>query len=1054
MRNTIRFILTLLFSIWINIAFSAVSDTQFNKPDRDYAPMVWWHWINGNITKDGIRKDLLALHKVGIRGVQVFNVHMYMPEGFIQFGSAQWVDITKFAIEICDSLDMKFVLTNAAGWSGSGGPWVTQELAMKKLTFSETNITGGTNVIMVLPQPTTVLNFYKDVATIAVPTVYPAGVITDVDSKILMANGKTLKIPVNQTELSSIPLNQVIDVSTSVDSKGILTWDAPAGNWTIIRFGYTLTGKQVNPAAFGGEGFEVDKLDKNAVTFQFDQCLGGLFAQTSNYLGKTFEGLLIDSYESDFQNWTSSIPDEFLKRKGYSLIPYLPLFTGRPVVSVRQSEQVLFDFRALLDELVAQNYYGTMQRKANENKLILYAEGQGGPISPNYVTKYIDVPMNEFWNPDSRDRLYKMRLTSSLGNLQGKNIIAAEAFTSTPENGKWQNTPWTMKRVGDIAFAGGINRFCFHTFTHQPYDLKPGFTMGRYGTIMSRNDTWWDYTGPWIDYITRSQYLLQQGETVTDIAFLFHDDVRYNFAQSSVKIPDGFTYDIIYPKDLLEATFLNGQIVLQSGCKYRLISMTENALIPLETLRSLYELVSAGALLIGAPSEAEPSYAIATTVQQDEYSTLVTNLYKGLNGTSITHKTVGKGMVYWGKKIEDVLSTNNIIPDINFGAQSGLGNLYYLHRTLSGQDIYFICSQSDTTIITQLTFRGMTGIPQLWDAATGEISAISTYSQTTNGVKADIELDSYGSCFVVFGNTSPAEIKSITKNVAVDTISLRGKWKLSFDDKRQMKDTIELSQFQSWHQNADNRIKYYSGSAFYTNSFELQSIDIFENNRFQLKLTDLFDIAEVAVNGHNAGIIWKKPYQIDLTQYLQSGINNITIKVANKWINRLIGDEQSPSDLLFEVSTNKFTDGRITQFPLWLTLNKMPDDRQRQTFVTWRHYFSDSPLVPSGLIGTVAIEKYRTNSTLSIAPNANNEWIKTYYSNQSQTVSIDILSPFIGQYSVELVDLFGRTLQIFKGEKQEEKINVQLPVVSVVKGVYIIRTILRNKCVTDKTLIY
>ena len=462
----------------------------FASPGLDYGPMTWWHWINGNVTKDGITKDLHAMHDVGIRGVQMFNTHMYMPKGPVEFASRDWFDLVNHAIATCDSLDMKFTCMTGAGWSGSGGPWISQEQAMKKFVWSETPCKGG-KVSLSLAMPAIKDKWYRDEAVLAVPKEYEAGRIPELDAKILMANKAMLITPATFPEASQIlPPESVIDLSGRMGADGYLKCELPEGDWTIIRFGYTLTGKKSHPAAHGGDGYEVDKFDSEAVEYQWDQLMGRLCKENRKYLGNTFEGILFDSYEAHWSNWTGGMFDRFIKLNGYDLKPWIPVLTGRYVKSVAESERVLADFRKLCDHLLTEGFYGTMQRKANEAGLIVYAEGQGGPV-PAMAMDKIDVPMNEFWNPDTKGRLTKIKLTATQAGYRGRSIVAAEAFTSKPENGKWQNTPAKMKKPGDLAFAGGINRYCFHTYAMQPYDyLAPGFALGRYGIMLSRLNTW------------------------------------------------------------------------------------------------------------------------------------------------------------------------------------------------------------------------------------------------------------------------------------------------------------------------------------------------------------------------------------------------------------------------------------------------------------------------------------------------------------------------------------------------------------------------------------
>jgi len=955
-------IAVLIVSSVITVQSQTLSEGAFRNAERNFAPMTWWHWINGNVTKQGIRKDLVSMHTAGLRGVQLFNVDIYLPKGPVCFGSDEWAEMVKYAVEICDSLDLKFVIMNSAGWSGSGGPWINAERAMKKLVYSETKVIGNTLVDTQLPEPITTLNYYKDVAIIAVPAEYLANQIDDFESKILMKNSKMLQAPDLLPEKKAIPIDQVINLSSYTDN-GHLQWHAPKGEWTIIRFGYTLTGKMVHPTAYGGEGLEVDKLNAESVQFQFNQCLGKLLAATKSYLGNTFEGILFDSYEAGFQNWSATIPDEFRRLNNYDLIPYLPLFTGRPIESLQKSERVLFDFRHLLDELISNCYYGTMQRMAYQNNLIVYAEGQGGPLNPSKVLDFVDIPMNEFWNPDTKPRITKLKLIASMANLQGKQIVAAEAFTSKPEDARWQNTPWTMKKPGDLAFAAGINRFCFHTYTHQPLDyIAPGFTMGRYGTLFSRHSTWWNYAHEWISYITRSQYLLQQGRTVADICFLFHDDMRYNFPISMVELPDGFNYQIIYPKDILGAEYNEGTILLRSGIKCKLIVLAENAKMDLSTLHTLHGLVSSGAIISGNPPYSVPSQKEAAQTDKIQYNRLVEELWGGFDNKLHSIRSLGKGKIFTGYKTEKVIAECNLQPDVDFGGQSGKGNLFYLHRRGPGEDIYYLCSQSDSSISSRLTFRVTDRLPEFFDPITGKVSPAPLYSSGNGSMSVDIELDPCGALFVVFRKPLPPNweklVKSYHKLQLATTIQLNQQWKVTFENKRQMPGTIMMDKLSSWHNNENEQVKYYSGTAKYTTGFNFKHADLKKGEQCLINLGKLYNIARIELNGKAMGIVWKQSYRLEITDGLKAGHNELTIYVANTWINRLIGDEQFPSDLQYETAGTIFTTGRLTQLPDWLYSGKQPEDRKRITFTTWKHYAANSQLVPSGLLGPVQIEIY------------------------------------------------------------------------------------------------
>ena len=954
------------FFVFPLLTEAQVSEKMFASPTREYGPMTWWHWINGNVTRDGIRNDLIAMHRNGMRGVQMFNVHIYLPKGPVKFGSDQWVELVKYAVETCDSLGMKFVAMNSAGWSGAGGPWITPERAMKKLVFVETNVKGGQKVDVTLPMPKVVAGYYRDVAVMAVPAQYGAGQIADLDKKMLMSNSVTLNAPKTRPTGNAIPRDRIIDLTGKMDTEGRLEWQAPEGEWTVIRFGYTPTGKKAHPNAWGGEGYECNKLDAEDVAFQFDRSLGKLLAATKKYLGNTFEGILFDSYEAHWQNWTSKLPARFKELNGYDLLPWLPLFTGRYVEEVAKSERVLWDFRHTLDRMLAENYFGTMQRLAHENHLVVYAEGQGGPVSPQYVTDYIDIPMNEFWMPDAKPRITRIKLTSSLGNAQDKQIIAAEAFTSKPEDAKWQNTPWKMKKVGDLAFTGGINRYCFHTYAHQPFDhLVPGFTMGRYGTMFNRHLTWWDYAGDWFAYISRSQYLLQQGRTLADVGFLFHDDIRYNFSSGMVTLPPGYDYQIVYPESLVGAKVEDGDIVLSCGMRFKVLVIADDSKMNLGTLKLLSDLVRSGATLSGQPPVGIPSGYNWNEKEQAEFDALVDRMWSGLDGKVQYVKNYGKGVIYRVKRASDVVGRMGFTPDVGYGEADVKNTIYHIHRMSPQEDIYFLVNQSERSLPLELSFRVTGHIPEIWDPVTGQVGEAPVYEVGKETTSVKYEFAPYGSVFVVFREKLPAGVtakgKDYRASVLQSTMMLDKDWTIRFADKRQkIEDPVKTDALFLWNENKDERIMHYSGTGIYTTTFTVDAGRLAGTGSVRLDLgSELYDIASVTLNGKSLGTVWTKPYVIDITEEVRAGENRLEIRVANTWINRVIGDEALPDDAEYQMSGSKFTIGRAARLPEWAYgAKQMPADRERVTYATWKHYDANSPLVPSGMPGPVKVEFY------------------------------------------------------------------------------------------------
>lgn len=1105
----------------------ALSKETFKNPTTSSKPLTWWHWINGNVTKEGIRKDLLDMKRIGIGGVQLFDTHMYLPKGPIRYGSDTWFNHVQYAMQMCDSLGLEFYITNSPGWSGAGGPWITLEKSMKQLVYSETNASSSKSTQLTVPF--TKDGFYNDVAIIAVSAARDgeeelkttrvsvsnattsstlkklvdndiqtsisfeksnldsiviefefksgvninslnidlSGIVNKIDFKgavsvskdgvkfqlatvfsfvdhqaptgnftipfeteeikflrlaidnpkkpfnineIRFKNLYGLKDWVSRTAMSKssflttevltkeerLSLNQkeVIDITPFFDARtGLLKWAPPAGKWTILRFGYTTTGKIIHPAVEEGTGYEVDKLDPEAITYQFNKSLGRIIKDAGNLKGKTFKGILFDSFEGGFQNWTAALPQYFRAKNKYELLPYLPVLTGRMIESKAKTSAVLWDFQQTLTTLFAKNYYGTMQKLANQHQLQIFSESQGGPMSPAHANAYVDVPMNEFWTDGIQLREKLIKQTVSISNILGKNIVGAEAFTSKPEFGKWQSTPESMKTIGDYAFGTGINRFIFHTYTHQPYDVVPGFTMGRYGTDFGRTTTWWKYGTGWMSYISRSQYLLQQGYIVADVCFLAPNDAIYDYPVKVPTLPKGYNFDLIYPAYLKKIKVENAELQLQTGPAYKLMILPDYPFMELETLLTLEKLLKSGAIISGAPPLASPTKADRAKKQQ--FSQMVNEIWSGLDGKSVFVKQYGKGKLYWGKPTELIISELKLKPDVKIIAQ-GTDSIRYIHKKLKDTDIYFISNQRDNDLNFTASFRNHGKRPEIWDAETGKTWNALVFDTIGNTVNIPLSLTPKGAFFVVFNQPLPAKWinKAGSKNIDFAAIlnsdlkvclpdnnvsvnlnfsdgskqtkilvksragqALEGSWVLDFLDGRGAPANYKMDQLKLW-QNIDRpAIRYYSGTVSYRNQFKRANINPDEIT--MLELGALYDLAEVFVNEKSAGIIWKKPYQLNISPFLKNGDNTIEIRVTNRWINRLIGDEFIQTELKYDISNNKFTTGKLLELPLWLGNPTIKRTDKRSTFTTWKHYSNKDLLVNSGLLDPVKLKFYQ-----------------------------------------------------------------------------------------------
>lgn len=553
---------------------------------------------------------------------------------------------------------------------------------------------------------------------------------------------------------------QVIDLTSKLDAGGTLRWTPPPGRWTVLRFGHTTTAHLNVAASDSGRGLEVDKFDPDAVDFQFENSVGRLARASGKYLGKSFGMLIIDSYEAGLQNWTARLPEYFKARAGYPITAWLPALTGRIVGDLDKSERFLFDFRHTLAGLMADNYYGRMQSHANAIGLQFYAEGYGpGPFDTLQVAGRTQVPTSEFWTrtPWTDNRTIKM--VSSAAHVYGKQVVAAESFTGEAETSRWQDYPYSMKTLGDQMFALGLNHVVFHRYAHQPDpNAVPGMTMGPWGINLERSNTWFAQAKPWMQYLTRSQYLLRQGHYVADILYFTGEETPYQaeYVRPDVspdanpkigqyfdpQVPPGYNYDLVNAEVLLtRARVENGRIVLPNGAEYRLLVLpaTLSSMTPALAAK-LRGLVEQGAAILGP----RPVHSM-TMAGADDFRAATEALW-GAGGAP--HR-LGSGTVFPSGSVSDALTALDVAPDAHCRTQSPDGQTVWLHRKLATRDLYFVANRQRRAETVTCTFRVANAAPELWDAETGTVSRPALFATDGETTRVTFDLSPAGSTFVM-----------------------------------------------------------------------------------------------------------------------------------------------------------------------------------------------------------------------------------------------------------------------------------------------------------------
>ena len=749
------FLLPVLASILFALTgFATPTDplkSGFLNPPDSARPQTWWHWMNGNITRAGITADLGAMKQIGLGGATIVNVDCGIPRGPAAFMSPEWRADFKFAVQEANRVGLKLCVENCAGWSSSGGPWITPEHAMQHVVTSEVVVTGPTNFTAALPQPPTRLDFYRDIAVLAFPTPTGGGKIQDLEAKDGDNGGFVTSSPAAPNAPGSVIRREVmVDLTSRLQAGGWLEWDVPKGRWTILRVGYTPTGVDNHPAPAEGTGPECDKLSQAALDAHWAGFMQKILADLGPLAGETLDSSLIDSYEVGGQNWTENFREEFRKRRGYDPLKFLPAFTGRVVDHTEVSERFLWDVRRTIADLFAENYYGHFAELCRQHGLMSAVEPYTGPFESLQCGAPLHVVMGEFWSGSQGDP--SVKLAASVAHIYGKTIVGAESFTASPEHGRWQNDPYSLKTLGDLMFCQGVNRYTFHRYAMQPWTNRwPGMTMGPWGIHFERTETWWSQGKPWIDYITRCQFLLQQGRAVADAAYFDGQSAPVEMRANNPALPAGYDYDAVDADVLLHgATVKDGRLTLASGANYAVLILPPDDIdMTPQMLECLRKLVRAGATVVGPRPRHSPS--LQGYPQCDaQVKKAADELWGQCNGSTVQENACGQGRIVWGKSLAEVMASQDLKPDFAFRGASAATHLAYTHRVAGASDIYFVSNQRRRFDSAECTFRVSGKVPELWHPDTGVIEPGPVWSASAGRTTVRLDFDPAGSVFVIF----------------------------------------------------------------------------------------------------------------------------------------------------------------------------------------------------------------------------------------------------------------------------------------------------------------
>lgn len=981
-------------------------------PDAAKLRCYWW-WLNGNTTAETLTRDLEGMKAHGYAGAILVDADGSGQQGNAEvavgpaIGSPKWIALYVHALDVAQKLGLEISLNVTSRWDVgiAGGPTVTPEDAIKLLTFSQSTVEGGGNRTLQLAPPPVSNGFYRPIATLAYPLRHGAPLpgasgssrtaIEDLPFKTASRETGGSMPPSSQV-LRNAPsvageedasVNEVVEVSSHVNADGVLQWTFPSGTWEVLRIGYTDSPKRLTDYAGTPLGLPMDAMSAQAFDDYWQQAVVPLLDAAKPYIGTSLRYLVTDSWEAGGTNWTAEFREEFLRRRGYDPVPFLPIVAGRTLDSRDTSNRFLFDLRRTVADLIVTNYYDRFAEHAKQRGLGTHPESggpHGAPIDALETFRSSSYPQTEFWAVSGWHRVtdgerFFVKETSSAAHIYGKPFAAAEGLTSM-NLAAWSESPGTnLQPTFDHALTEGLNRLFWHEFTSSPAEYgMPGQEYFA-GTHLNPNVTWWRQAAPLLLAFNRAQFLMQQGGSVSDLLYFYGDQVPgfvRNKKDDPARVLPGFDYDVTDEDALLHRMQFSGSdLHTPEGLHYRALALPDSRSLSYPALMWVSRFVHQGGIVIGL-KPAGP-LGLIPSQKEAEYTQTINEMWGSCESGGASEVRYGQGHIYCTANARSALTGMGAAPDFSYTLNGNHGSseegevLDYVHRRTAHADIYFVRNTQTQGVEVTASFRVHGRAPELWMPDTGATVPALVYKETKDGrTEIPLTFPTAGSVFFVFERQQASHLVSLQRDgseifpsmrqgvgvfasgasafvtsepgtyIATDSNGRRrtfivrpdnsaarimGQWTLSFPDGWGAPSSIPVPRFESWTQSQDAGVRYFSGTGTYRAVLHIPSALLIPQRQLWLNLGQVREIASVAINGIPMQTLWRTPFVTRIDPELHSGDNTLEIQVINLWPNRIIGDLQASA-------TVHYTHTNVCA------------------------YTKDSPLLPSGLLEPVTVQ--------------------------------------------------------------------------------------------------
>jgi hypothetical protein len=874
--------------------------------------MVRWWWPGGDVTDQEIRREIGILDSHGFGGaeIQPFNIFVFLPgllskeemERANDFATPAFFKHVRVAADATKAHGMWIDDTFGTGWPFGEGLAITPELSSIDLRFADNIIVGPKKYSGKLTIP----EFYPDpiasvIKKVGAEPIWPKGWDERFDARSRIV--AVVAMREDSPPTSSAPGHTLLDRSSTVvltdrmQPDGSLDWETPAGKWHIFVFRQFPTREPVGGAAGTGPQLVLDHLNKAAFEAHAARVGDPLIAAAGPDVGTSLRAIFCDSLEVDeYLWWTDDFLEQFKKRRGYDLTPYLAVLrepgynnyspSGLPMFNVTDGDAIRADYWKTVAELIFEGFYQPFDEWARQHKLLSRVQAHGAP--GDLLKLYGDASIPETEELAGGNTVNFMKLASSAGYDYGRKIVSSESFIL--QSDPYGTTPQVFKANTDKLLISGVNEIIYHGFPYK-FDAGPKgigwYPFSRYSSQMNEVNPFWPFIGKVNTYITRLQFIAQTGASDLQVAIfrssLSQDDTGPSPASGPVQDPfpaiekaltsTGLSFGFVNEDALLDSGARDRSFSTRGGGHYKAIVIPHETNVSPELVKKLKSFADERVpiVFVGGSPGVNASFI---TLQQDRAQVSA--------GLTVINRAPSSEMA---SNAEDAASRLAALIPSQVSFVSG-GVLPFLKKTIGTTRFYLLTNPNASSTQTVVEFSE-SAVPQVWDPWTGEVLG-TAFSRKNGHVSLSLALAAFGSELIAFNNESrmPVPLPAQWTELKRENIGARG-WSVdAVGDSEQgvgVHVHVDMAALKDWLSVPE--LRTFSGAATYTAHVSVSQDELKYTGRVVIDLGDVKDAADVNVNGVDAGQLVAQPFSLDIRPLLHSGDNVLGITVANSLTN-------------------------------------------------------------------------------------------------------------------------------------------------------------------------